>query len=171
MQRDQYKLLYSVNSPDDLKHLSLEELPVYCDEVRSFIIESLARAPGHLASSLGAVELTVALHYVFDTPKDKIIWDVGHQAYVHKIITGRRDQFATLRKFGGIAGFPRPEESPFDAFIAGHSSNSISAALGFSTAARLAGRESETKSASTLSPTLSASTLATTRETRISLRE
>jgi 1-deoxy-D-xylulose-5-phosphate synthase len=140
MQRDPYKYLPSVNSPAELKRLSLEELPAYCEEVRRFIIESLARAPGHLASSLGAVEIAVALHYVFDTPGDKLLWDVGHQAYAHKIITGRRDAFATLRKMGGIAGFPRPEESPYDAFIAGHSSNSISAALGFSTANRLAGR-------------------------------
>jgi 1-deoxy-D-xylulose-5-phosphate synthase len=140
MQRNPYKYLPSINSPEELKRLSLEELPTYCEEVRRFIIESLARAPGHLASSLGAVEIAVALHYVFDTPDDKLLWDVGHQAYAHKIITGRRDAFATLRKMGGIAGFPRPEESPYDAFIAGHSSNSISAALGFSTANRLAGR-------------------------------
>jgi 1-deoxy-D-xylulose-5-phosphate synthase len=140
MQRNPYKYLPSINSPEELKRLSLEELPAYCEEVRRFIIESLARAPGHLASSLGAVEIAVALHYVFDTPDDKLLWDVGHQAYAHKIITGRRDAFATLRKMGGIAGFPRPEESPYDAFIAGHSSNSISAALGFSTANRLAGR-------------------------------
>ncbi len=140
MQRDKYKYLHSVNSPDDLKRLSLDQLPAYCEEVRRFIIESLARAPGHLASSLGAVEIAVALHYVFDTPEDKLIWDVGHQAYAHKIITGRRDDFSTLRKMGGIAGFPRPEESPYDPFIAGHSSTSISSALGFSTANRLAGR-------------------------------
>jgi 1-deoxy-D-xylulose-5-phosphate synthase len=140
MQSGEYKYLYRVDSPEDLKKLSIDELPQYCEEVRRFIIESLARAPGHLASSLGAVELTVALHYVFDTPEDKIVWDVGHQAYAHKIITGRRDLFGTLRKMGGIAGFPRPEESPFDAFVGGHASTSISAALGFSTANRLSGR-------------------------------
>jgi 1-deoxy-D-xylulose-5-phosphate synthase len=140
MTHKKYKYLDKVGSPSDLKKLSLKELPVYCDEVRHFIIDSLARAPGHLASSLGAVEFTVALHYVFDTPADKIVWDVGHQSYAHKIITGRRDAFASLRKMGGIAGFPRPEESPFDPFIGGHSSNSISAALGFSTANRIAGR-------------------------------
>ena len=140
MQHDKYKYLYRVNSPAELKELPLDELAPYCEEVRRFIIESLAHTPGHLASSLGAIEFTVALHYVFDTPHDKIIWDVGHQAYAHKIITGRRDAFHSLRRFGGIAGFPRPEESPYDAFIAGHSSNSISAALGFSTANRLAGR-------------------------------
>ncbi|MDR2894813.1 MAG: 1-deoxy-D-xylulose-5-phosphate synthase, partial [Alistipes sp.] len=141
MKGKEYKYLYGVDSPGDLKALELDELPAYCDEVRRFIVESLARAPGHLASSLGAVELTVALHYVFDTPGDKIVWDVGHQAYAHKIITGRRDEFGTLRKQGGIAGFPRPGESVYDPFIAGHSSTSISAALGFSTANRLAGRD------------------------------
>ncbi len=140
MTKQAYKYLYRVDSPEDLKRLELRELPVYCDEVRRFIVESLAHTPGHLASSLGAVELSVALHYVFDTPADTLIWDVGHQAYAHKIITGRRDAFPSLRKLGGIAGFPRPSESPFDAFTAGHSSNSISAALGISTANRLAGR-------------------------------
>jgi 1-deoxy-D-xylulose-5-phosphate synthase len=139
MEKHDYKYLYRVDSPTDLKRLSLDDLPAYCGEVRRFIIESLARAPGHLASSLGAVELSVALHYVFDTPDDRVVWDVGHQSYAHKIVTGRRDAFSTLRKMGGIAGFPRPEESPFDPFIGGHSSNSISAALGFSTANRLAG--------------------------------
>jgi 1-deoxy-D-xylulose-5-phosphate synthase len=141
MTHKKYKYLYKVDSPADLKKLSLSELGAYCDELRRFIIESLARAPGHLASSLGAVELAVALHYVFDAPADKIVWDVGHQSYGHKIITGRRDAFATLRRLGGIAGFPRPEESPFDPFIGGHASTSISAALGFSIANRLAGRD------------------------------
>ncbi len=135
-----YEYLYRVNSPEELKKLSLGELPAYCEEVRRFIIENLAQTPGHLASSLGAVELTVALHYVYEAPQDKIIWDVGHQAYTHKIITGRRDDFHTLRKAGGIAGFPRPSESEYDAFTAGHASNSISAALGFSTANKLRGR-------------------------------
>ena len=139
MQQNEYKYLTRVNSPDDLKQLRPEELPIYCDEVRRFIVESLARTPGHLASSLGTIELSVALHYVFDTPCDKVIWDVGHQAYAHKIITGRRDAFHSLRKSGGISGFPRMQESPYDAFTAGHSSNSISAALGISTANRLAG--------------------------------
>ncbi|MDR2882976.1 MAG: 1-deoxy-D-xylulose-5-phosphate synthase [Alistipes sp.] len=140
MEKQDYKYMNGVDSPADLKRLSLDELPAYCGEVRRFIIESVARAPGHLASSLGAVELSVAIHYVFDTPNDKIVWDVGHQAYAHKIVTGRRDAFSTLRKSGGIAGFPRPGESPYDPFIGGHSSTSISAALGFSTANRLAGR-------------------------------
>ncbi len=140
MHHEKYNYLYGVNSPAALKQLSLDQLGAYCEEVRRFIIESLARAPGHLASSLGAVELTVALHYVFDSPEDKIIWDVGHQAYAHKIITGRRDAFFSLRKLGGIAGFPRPGESPYDAVVGGHASTSISTALGFSTANRLAGR-------------------------------
>ena len=139
MDNPQYKYLYRVDSPADLKQLRSDELPAYCEEVRRFIVESLARTPGHLASSLGVVELSVALHYVFDTPSDKLLWDVGHQAYAHKIITGRRDAFPSLRKFGGISGFPRPAESPYDAFTAGHSSNSISAALGISTANRIAG--------------------------------
>lgn len=133
-------LLHSVDTAADLRRLDEGQLAEYCEQVRRFIIDSLARAPGHLASSLGTVELTVALHYVFDTPNDKLIWDVGHQAYAHKIITGRRDEFATLRKLGGIAGFPRPEESEFDPFVAGHASNSISVALGFATANRLSGR-------------------------------
>ena len=120
--------LHKVNSPDDLKQLSQEELVAYCREVRDMIVDELSRNPGHLASSLGTVELTTALHYVFSAPQDKIVWDVGHQAYTHKIITGRRDEFHTLRKKGGIAGFPRPEESEYDAFVGGHSSVSISAA-------------------------------------------
>ncbi len=139
MDKPQYKYLHRVDSPADLKRLRPDELPEYCQEVRRFIVGSLARTPGHLASSLGVVELSVALHYVFDTPSDKLLWDVGHQAYAHKIITGRRDAFPSLRKFGGISGFPRTAESPYDAFTAGHSSNSISAALGISTANRIAG--------------------------------
>ncbi len=130
-----------VDSPADLKQLRPDELPAYCGEVRRYIIENLAHTPGHLGSSLGAVELTVALHYVFDAPNDKIIWDVGHQAYAHKIITGRRDVFPSLRKLGGIAGFPRPEESPYDAFVGGHASTSISAALGMSVANKLNGKK------------------------------
>ncbi len=141
MQRKEYKYLYMVDSPADLKELSLAQLPVYCDEVRRYIIDNLAYTPGHLGSSLGAVELAVAIQYVFDTPHDKIIWDVGHQAYAHKIITGRRDAFPSLRKLGGIAGFPRPEESEYDAFVGGHASTSISAALGMSVANKLGGRK------------------------------
>ena len=128
--KEKYPLLSTLNSPADLRELHEVKLPAVCRELRSFIIDSLANNPGHFASSLGAVELTVALHYVFSTPKDKIVWDVGHQAYGHKILTGRRDRFHTNRKFGGIKPFPSPEESEYDSFIAGHASNSISAALG-----------------------------------------
>src|SRR3990170_1640839 len=122
-------LLENINSPDDLKMLSPDELPLLAEEVRELIIDTVSEKGGHLASSLGAVELALCLHYVLDTPRDKVIWDVGHQAYAHKIITGRRREFRTLRQSGGISGFPKPSESAFDAFIAGHSSTSISAAL------------------------------------------
>lgn len=138
------RYLNKVNSPADLKKLTQQELTDYCREVRQMIIDELSRNPGHLASSLGTVELTTALHYVFSAPQDKIVWDVGHQAYTHKIITGRRDTFHTLRKQGGIAGFPRPEESEYDAFVGGHSSVSISAALGMAKAAELQGVEQKT---------------------------
>ncbi|MCD7969232.1 MAG: 1-deoxy-D-xylulose-5-phosphate synthase [Alistipes sp.] len=139
MTRQEYKYLKLVNSPDELKTLDREELVGYCRELRQYIVDQLSENPGHLGSSLGVVELTVALHYVFNTPYDKLVWDVGHQAYAHKIITGRRDVFHTNRKLGGISGFPKMEESPYDAFGAGHSSVSISAALGIATAARLKG--------------------------------
>ena len=126
----EYKYINHIDSPKDLKKLSVEELPAVCAELRQFIIEALSKNPGHLASSLGAIELTVALHYVFDTPEDKLVWDVGHQAYAHKILTGRRDRFNTNRQFKGLSPFTNPAESEYDAFIAGHASNSISAALG-----------------------------------------
>lgn len=126
----EYKYLNQINYPRDLKRLPREALPQVCEEVRDFIIQELSHNPGHLASSLGTVELTVALHYVFDTPDDKLVWDVGHQAYAHKILTGRRERFHTNRQFKGLAPFPTPAESEYDAFISGHSSNSISAALG-----------------------------------------
>lgn len=126
----EYKYLNQINYPGDLKHLPREALPQVCAELRDFIIHELSHNPGHLASSLGTVELTVALHYVFDTPDDKLVWDVGHQAYAHKILTGRRDRFHTNRQFKGLAPFPSPAESEYDAFVAGHASNSISAALG-----------------------------------------
>lgn len=129
--------LEKIDSPADLRKLVPEALVDVCAELRRFIIDVLSRNPGHLAASLGAVELTVALHYVFNTPFDRIVWDVGHQAYGHKILTGRRRQFDTLRKLGGIGGFPNPAESVYDAFIAGHASNSISAALGMATAFEL----------------------------------
>ena len=138
-----FPLLSNINSPADLRKLPESMLPQVCGELREFIIESLANNPGHFASSLGAVELTVALHYTMDTPNDKIVWDVGHQAYGHKILTGRRDRFDTNRKFKGLKPFPSPEESEYDAFVAGHASNSISAALGLSVAAGIKGKSGE----------------------------
>ena len=141
MTKLEYKYLNTINLPEDLRKLSIDELPHYCDEVRQYIIEQCAVNPGHLASSLGTVEIAVAVHYVYDTPNDKLIWDVGHQAYAHKIITGRRDAFTTNRRLGGISGFPRIAESEYDAFGAGHSSVSISAALGMAKAAKLQGKE------------------------------
>ena len=126
----EYQYINKIDSPADLKKLKVEELPTVCAELRDFIIEALSKNPGHLASSLGTIELTVALHYVFDTPEDKLVWDVGHQAYAHKILTGRRDRFHTNRQFKGLSPFTNPAESEYDAFIAGHASNSISAALG-----------------------------------------
>ncbi|MBO5771857.1 MAG: 1-deoxy-D-xylulose-5-phosphate synthase, partial [Alistipes sp.] len=144
MEKLEYKYLHKVNSPADLRQLAIEELPRYCEEVRQFIIEQCAVNPGHLASSLGAVEIAVAIHYVYDTPTDKLIWDVGHQAYAHKIITGRRDQFHTNRRLNGISGFPRIAESEYDAFGAGHASVSVSAALGMIKAAKLQGEKFKT---------------------------
>jgi 1-deoxy-D-xylulose-5-phosphate synthase len=136
-----YKYLDKIDSPADLKGLKNEELPAFCGELRRFIVEQLAENPGHLGSSLGTVELTTALHYIFDTPADKLVWDVGHQAYAHKIITGRRDKFSTNRKLGGLSGFPKMSESEYDAFGGGHSSVSISAALGMAAAADLRGEK------------------------------
>ena len=127
MTKDKYKLLSQIDSPADLKRLSISELPQYCEEVRQYIVECCADNPGHLASSLGAVELAVALHYVYDTPNDRLVWDVGHQAYAHKIITGRRDRFVDNRKMGGLSGFLKRNESEYDAFVSGHASVSISA--------------------------------------------
>ncbi len=123
-------ILQTIDNPDDLKKVPLDQLPKLCAELRERIIGTVSQTGGHLAPGLGVVELTVALHYVFDTPHDVLIWDVGHQAYAHKLLTGRRDNFHTLRQFQGIAGFPRREESPYDAFTTGHSSTSISASLG-----------------------------------------
>lgn len=130
-------LLRTIDSPKDLKNLNVDQLDTLCQELRTFIIDQLCKNPGHFGSSLGTVELTVALHYIYNTPYDRIVWDVGHQAYSHKILTGRRDRFNTNRKFGGLAGFPSPEESEYDTFSAGHASNSISAALGMAVASRL----------------------------------
>lgn len=132
-------LLDKIKSPTDLKHLRVDELPELCRELREFLLESLSVNPGHLGSNLGVVELTVALHYTLDTPEDRIVWDVGHQAYIHKILTGRREDFSTLRKKDGISGFPHPSESIYDTFTAGHASNSISAALGMAVAAEQKG--------------------------------
>ena len=132
-----YELLDRIDSPADIRSLSLEELETLCREIRSYMVACCAENPGHLASSLGAVELIVGLHYVYNTPKDKLVFDVGHQAYAHKILTGRREAFRRNRMRDGISGFPRRDESPYDAFGAGHSSTSISAALGFAEAARL----------------------------------
>ena len=130
----EYIYLPKIDSPADLKQLPVEVLPQVCEEVRDFIIQNLSKNPGHLGSSLGTVELTVALHYVFSTPEDRIVWDVGHQAYAHKILTGRRDRFHTNRQFHGLSPFVNPAESEYDAFISGHASNSISAALGMDVA-------------------------------------
>jgi len=126
--------LEGINSPEDIRGLSIEDLNILAGEIRQAILEVVSRNGGHLAPSLGTVELTLAIHYVFDTPRDKVVWDVGHQAYAHKIITGRRDEFHTLRKMGGISGFPRRSESVYDTFGVGHSSTSISAASGIAEA-------------------------------------
>ncbi|MBQ8452994.1 MAG: 1-deoxy-D-xylulose-5-phosphate synthase [Prevotella sp.] len=136
MEKEKYRLLSQIDSPADLRKLKTEQLPEVCRELRDDIISEVAVNPGHFASSLGVVELTVALHYVFDTPNDRLVWDVGHQAYGHKILTGRRDQFCTNRKLGGIRPFPSPLESEYDTFACGHASNSISAALGMAVAMR-----------------------------------
>ena len=136
MNEKKFELLDQIIYPSDLRKLSVEQLPEVCKELRENIIEEVSVNPGHFASSLGVVELTVALHYVYDTPDDRIVWDVGHQAYGHKILTGRRDRFCTNRKLGGIRPFPSPDESEYDTFTCGHASNSISAALGMAVAAR-----------------------------------
>ncbi len=142
MDENRFSLLSHLQYPADLRRLGVDQLPKVCDELRQDIIEEVSVNPGHLASSLGVVELTVALHYVFDTPDDRIVWDVGHQAYGHKILTGRRDSFFTNRKFGGIRPFPTPLESEYDTFTCGHASNSISAALGMAVAAKKTGHPS-----------------------------
>ena len=139
MEENTYKILETVNSPADIKGLSIDELKLLCGEIRQYMIECCSVNPGHLGSSLGAVELMVGLHYVYDAPEDKLVFDVGHQAYAHKIITGRRDAFRKNRMKDGISGFPKRSESEYDAFGAGHSSTSISAALGFAEAAKLQG--------------------------------
>lgn len=132
-----YKFVNHIDSPADLRKLPINALPEVCSELRKFMIEALSKNPGHFASSMGAVEIAVALHYVFNTPYDRIVWDVGHQAYSHKILTGRRDLFCTNRKKNGLSGFPNPDESEYDCFSAGHASNSISAALGMALASNI----------------------------------
>jgi 1-deoxy-D-xylulose-5-phosphate synthase len=137
----EYKILNHINNPSDLRKLSIEELPLLCKELREDVIAEVSCNPGHFAASLGVTELTVALHYVYDTPDDRIVWDVGHQAYVHKLLTERKEIFNTNRKLNGIRPFPSPEESKYDTFACGHASNSISAALGMAVAARQLGHE------------------------------
>lgn len=139
MNKEKLRLLRGIKYPSDLRRLSVDQLPAVCDELRRDIVEELSVNPGHLASSLGMIETTVALHYVFDTPNDRIVWDVGHQAYGHKILTGRAEAFCTNRKLHGLAPFPTPYESEYDSFTCGHASNSISAALGMAVAAKLSG--------------------------------
>ena len=136
-----YKYLNNINSPEDLKKIDKDELQFVCQELRDFIIDEVSKNPGHLGSNLGVIELTVALHYVFDTPYDRIVWDVGHQAYAHKVLTGRRDVFHTNRQLNGISGFPKIEESEYDTFGVGHASTSISAALGMAIAAQMKGED------------------------------
>ena len=134
-----YQLLDKINSPEDIRKLNIEELPLLCSEIRDYMVQCCSRNPGHLASSLGTVEMIVAAHYVYDTPEDKLVFDVGHQAYAHKIVTGRREAFEHNRTKDGISGFPNRDESPYDSFGTGHSSTSISAALGLAEAARMQG--------------------------------
>ncbi|MDO4322608.1 MAG: 1-deoxy-D-xylulose-5-phosphate synthase N-terminal domain-containing protein, partial [Lachnospiraceae bacterium] len=134
-------LLENINEVNDIKNIEKEKLPELAQEIRDFLIENISQTGGHLASNLGVVELTMALHLTFDLPKDKIIWDVGHQSYTHKILTGRKDGFGQLRKFGGMSGFPKRKESDCDAFDTGHSSTSISAGLGYVCARDVQGEE------------------------------
>ena len=141
MEKTEFTLLNKIETPEDLRKLKVEDLPQVCAELRRDIIEEVAVNPGHLASSLGVAEITVALHYVYNTPEDRIVWDVGHQAYGHKILTGRKEKFCTNRKLGGIKPFPSPEESDYDTFACGHASNSVSAALGMAVAAELEGKK------------------------------
>ena len=139
-----YPLLDTIHSPADLRRLERKQLPQLAEELRGFLVESVSKTGGHLSSNLGTVELTVALHYVFDTPEDRLVWDVGHQTYAHKILTGRREGMAKLRTHGGVSGFPKRSESPYDTFGVGHSSTSISAALGMALAAKLKGETRST---------------------------
>ena len=139
-----FPLLEAVQAPADLRQLPHDQLGQVAEELRAFLIDTVSRTGGHLAAGLGVVELTVALHYVFDTPRDRLVWDVGHQAYPHKILTGRRKRMASLRQGGGLSGFPKRSESPYDTFGVGHSSTSISAAMGMAEALRLKGEHHHT---------------------------
>src|SRR5579862_5596085 len=130
----EYQYLNHIESPADLKKVPRADLPIVAEELRDYMVSVIAKIGGHLASSLGAVELTIALHYLFDTPKDKIVWDVGHQAYGHKVLTGRRDRLPTIRQYGGISGFPVRDESPYDTFNVAHAGTAISGALGMAVA-------------------------------------
>jgi 1-deoxy-D-xylulose-5-phosphate synthase len=134
-----YPLLETIDSPSDLRKLPREQIKTVADELRMYLLDSVSKTGGHLGSNLGTVELSVALHYVFNTPEDRLVWDVGHQTYPHKILTGRRDRMATLRQLGGLSGFPQRSESEFDTFGTAHSSTSISAALGMALAAKIKG--------------------------------
>ena len=133
----EFSLIDKIDSPADLRKLRVDQLPEVCAELRRFVVDQLSVNPGHLAASLGAMEIAVACHYVFNTPEDRLVWDVGHQAYGHKILTGRRDRFAENRKLGGLCPFPTPLESEYDTFTCGHASDSVSAALGMAMAAKL----------------------------------
>jgi len=134
-------MLHSINDPSELRKLDRDQLPALADELRQYIVDSVSKTGGHLSSNLGTVELSIALHYVFDTPHDRIVWDVGHQSYPHKILTGRRDRMDTLRQYSGLSGFPRREESEYDTFGTAHSSTSISAAMGMARAAQTKGED------------------------------
>ena len=134
-----YPLLDTIQSPADLRRLDRKQLPQLAEDLRAFLVESVSKPGGPLSSNLGTVELTIALHYVFDTPEDRLVWDVGHQTYAHKVLTGRREGMAKLRTHGGVSGFPKRSESQYDTFGVGHSSTSISAALGMALAAKLKG--------------------------------
>ena len=136
MLQEKYPLLAQINDPSDLRQLNDAQLETLAGELRVFLIESVGQTGGHLSAGLGTIELTIALHYVFNTPEDRLVWDVGHQSYPHKILTGRRDRMPTLRQLGALAGFPKRDESVYDTFGVGHSSTSISAALGMALAAR-----------------------------------
>src|SRR5664279_4264956 len=141
MSNNSYPLLQTISDPADLRLLARTQLNALAAELRAYVLDSVSKTGGHLSSNLGTVELTVALHYVFNTPHDRIVWDVGHQTYPHKVLTGRRDRMHTLRQLGGVGGFPRRDESPYDTFGTAHSSTSISAALGIALASKIKGEE------------------------------